>query len=147
MERYRLVLEQPVQWRDLDAMGHVNNAVYANYLENARVAYLDALTGLIGLAPPGPEDSTLPLSIILAEHTISYRSPAFLRETLLIGSRVTEMGNSSFVMESQIADKKTGRLVATSRAILVHYDYQQSRATPLPAQWRKAISQFEGQDF
>ena len=34
-----------VRYRDIDAMGHVNNAVYATYLEQARVRYVDHVLG------------------------------------------------------------------------------------------------------
>jgi acyl-CoA thioester hydrolase len=137
VEGFPVVTEQKVVWRDLDALGHVNNAVYATYLETSRGEYLDALA-----------DSGLDFkSLILAELTISYRSPAFLRETLLVGARVAEIRNSSFRMESQVEEKSTGRLVATSRSVIVHYDYRVNRAVPLPKEWREAVARLEGHTF
>jgi acyl-CoA thioester hydrolase len=138
MEGFPCVVEQRVAFRDLDALGHVNNAVYASYFETGRVEYLAAVseTGVID-----------PFHLILAELTITYKSPAFLRETLLIGTRITEMRNSSFVVEGRIEEKTTGRLVATSRAVVVHYDYKARRSAPIPQHWREAISRFEGRDF
>lgn len=137
MEGYRLITEQKVTWRDLDALGHVNNAVYATYLETARMEYLAAMSG-------GKAEA---FNLILAEITITYKSPAFLRETLLIGTRVGLIRNSSFTMEAQIVEKETGRLVATSHAVLVHYDYTENRSKPVPLEWRILISSFEGRDF
>lgn len=134
MEGYPVVVEQRVAWRDLDALGHVNNAVYATYLETGRVEYLSALgEGQLEVA-----------NLILAELTITYKSPAFLRERLLVGVRVAEVRNSSFIMEAQIEEKETQRLVATSRAVVVHYDYNENRAKPVPLKWREAIANFEG---
>lgn len=124
-------------WRDLDALGHVNNAVYATYLETARGAYLTALTGC---------DIDF-RSLILAELTITYRSPAFLGETLQVGGRVAEIRNSSFILESQIEEQRSGRLVATARAVVVHYDYTAKRAKPVPKEWRGAISRLEGREL
>ncbi len=137
MEGYRYTTEQQVIWRDLDALGHVNNAVYATYFETGRLGYISSMAGgadkLFGL--------------ILAEITITYKSPAYLQERLVIGVRVTEIRNSSFVVESQIEEKETGRLVATSRAILVHYDYGQNRSVPVPQEWRETIGKLEGKTF
>lgn len=132
MEGFRSVYEHRVIFRDLDALGHVNNAVYATYFETGRMEYLAALPAV---------DSA---SLILAEITITYRSPAFLREQLLIGTRVTEVRNSSFVVEGQIEEKSTGRLVATSRAVIVHFNYTQGKSQPVPASWREAFAQCEG---
>lgn len=137
MEGFRSISEQRVVFRDLDVLGHVNNAVYSTYLETARLDYLSALESL------GIEARDL----IMAEITITYKSPAFLRETLVIGTRVSEVRNSSFLVDAQIEEKTTGRLVATSRAVLVHYDYAAGKATPIPAAWREAFSQFEGRSF
>ncbi len=134
MEGFHHVIEQTVRWRDLDALGHVNNAVYATYFENGRLEYIDTVLG---------EESS-EYGLILAEITIAFKSPAFLRERLLIGTRVTEMRNSSFIVEGRIEEKETGRLVAVSRAAVVHYDYQENRSRPLPPTWRERIAAFEG---
>jgi acyl-CoA thioester hydrolase len=138
LDGFRSVVELQVQFRDLDALGHVNNAVYASYLETGRLEYFAALSE--------SEDITA-FSLILAELTITYKSPAFLRETLLVGTRVTEIRNSSFILEGQIVDKKSQRLVATSRAVLVHYDYTENRSKPVPQAWRELISTLEGRSL
>jgi acyl-CoA thioester hydrolase len=135
LAEFRSVVELKVQFRDLDALGHVNNAVYASYFETGRLEYLDSLA---------PEAKVTAAGLILAELTITYKSPAFLREVLLVGTRVTEIRNSSFILEGQIVEKKTQRLVATSRAVLVHYDYTENRAKPVPQEWRELFSSFEG---
>ena len=135
MEGFRSVYAHRVIFRDLDVLGHVNNAVYATYFETGRMEYLAEL------------GEASPMSLILAEVTITYKSPAFMRERLHIGTRVTEIRNSSFVVEGQIVEEQTGRLVATSRAVLVHYDYAEGRSRPIPQEWRDAISQFEGRSL
>lgn len=127
MEGFAFEIEHRVTWRDCDMLGHVNNAVYATYFETARLEYLWSL-GVKG---------TTSLPLILAEITITYKSPAFLREQLAIGIRIAEVRNSSFIMESQIVEKASGRLVATSRCALVHYDYAEGRSKPLPPDWRQ----------
>ncbi|HWI53481.1 MAG TPA: thioesterase family protein [Symbiobacteriaceae bacterium] len=134
MEGFRSIYEHTVIFRDLDVLGHVNNAVYATYLETGRIEYLAAIGA----------DA---LGLILAELTVTYRSPAFLREKLLIGTRISEIKNSSFIVEAVIEEKTTGRLVATSRAVIVHYDYAEGRSKPLPPEWREKIAAFEGRSF
>lgn len=135
MDGFRFSIEQKVAWRDLDALGHVNNAVYSTYFENARLEYIARL-----------QESGMGVynSLILAEITVTFKSPAFLGELLEIGVRVSEIRNSSFVVESHIVAKETGRLVATSHAVIVHYDYTINKAKPVPQEWRQRIAQSEG---
>lgn len=138
MEGFRFTIEQPVVWRDLDALGHVNNAVYATYFENARLEYITQLH---------QGDHLFLRKLILADLQITFKSPAFLRERLVIGVRVSEIRTSSFVVESQIVEKETGRLVATSQAVLVHYDYDVNRSKPVAPELRAVTSRFEGREL
>lgn len=137
MVGYPVSFTQRVIWRDLDALQHVNNAVYATYFETARFMYFEALARL-----GAPQ-----LGVMLAEITITYKSPAFLGETLMLGIRVCEMRNSSYVMESEIHEQRSGRLVATSRAVMVSFDFAENRSRPLPPEWRQAVAQVEGHEF
>jgi acyl-CoA thioester hydrolase len=131
LEGFRSTYEHTVIFRDVDVLGHVNNAVYATYFETGRMEYLFS---------QGAEK----LGLILAELTISYKSPAYMRERLLIGTRVIEIKNSSFIVEGRVEAKETGRLVATSRSVIVHFDYGENRPTPLPDEWRAKFAAFDG---
>lgn len=121
----------PVQlrWRDLDALGHVNNAVYLTYFELARLAYIRALLGPDVRIDPR---TLLPVDFqfILAEVNIRYRSPATLNDALTVAVWVSQAGRKSFVFDYRITDEKTGRLVAEGCSTQVWYDYaaRESRA-------------------
>jgi acyl-CoA thioester hydrolase len=123
-----------VRWRDLDAMAHVNNAVYFTYLEHARVHYMRHL----GLAPDDPTD----IRMIMAEASCRYLSPLRLGELVTVHIRVAEMRNSSFTYEYEITGND-GRLAATARTVQVCYDYNEARPARIPPLWREAICQFE----
>lgn len=116
------VFWEEVRFGDLDTLGHVNNAVYATYLESARLAYYQELTGL-------PLEQ---LNIILAELTISYKAPAFYRDRLAIGVRIASVGTKSFVMEYTIARAGDNAVIATGRSVLVAYDYAEGRTIAVP---------------
>src|SRR5690349_1075447 len=78
MEGFKVVTPLVPRFRDTDAMGHLNNAVYVTYFEVARTAYWKALTG---------DKDYQKVPFILAHTTIDFRSPAFVHETLLVGIR------------------------------------------------------------
>jgi acyl-CoA thioester hydrolase len=116
-----------VRFRDLDALGHVNNAVYLTYLESARIAYWLHVTRRSGLDA---------LDMILARVEIDYRSPLSYGEAVDVTVRCASMRRSSFVLEFAARERSAGRLVAEARKVLVHYDYAGSRSLPLPPELR-----------
>lgn len=130
--RFSTILE--VRWRDLDPLGHVNNAVYFTYLEQARTHYLREL-GIASSDPAG-------IGIILAEASCQFKSPLELSERVTIHTRVSQLRNSSFIFEYR-AEGEDGRLVATARTVQVCYDYQAQRPIPIPDEWREAITTYE----
>jgi acyl-CoA thioester hydrolase len=137
MEGFRSVHTQEVAFRDLDAFGHVNNAVYLTYLENARVTYMREVLGVESLSN---------LLVIVASIQIDFRSRASLGEVLEIGSRVSRVGGKSFDLDHEIRGPG-GRLVAEAHTVLVAFDYEQDGAMDVPAQWRDRIEEFEARSF
>lgn len=130
LDGFRFAFPVEVRFRDLDALGHVNNAVYLTYLESARIAYWLELQGRSSLEG---------IEMILARAEIDYRSPAYYRERLLVGVRVAALRRSSFTMEFRIAALPDGRLVADGRKVLVHYDYASRRSSPIPEELRRRL--------
>ncbi|MGQ9927863.1 MAG: acyl-CoA thioesterase [Chloroflexaceae bacterium] len=129
LAEYPFVHWETIRFRDLDAFGHVNNAVYATYLEAARIAYLLDLTGA----------SLKEIGVILAEQTISYKRPAYFGERLGIGVRVTLFGTKSFTMEYMVARAGDGAIIATGQSVQVAYDYVMERTIPIPETLRAAV--------
>lgn len=137
MEGFRSVHVQDVTFRDLDAFGHANNAVYLTYLENARVVYMRDVLGV---------DSLDDLLVIVASVKIDFRSRASLGETLEIGSRVTRVGGKSFDLDHEIRGPD-GRVVADAHTVLVAFDYVKDGAIAIPADWRERIEAHEARTF
>jgi len=133
-----------VRLADTDAMGHVNNARYLTYVEIARVAYYESVTGqALPIGVHGAEEG-----MILAEIRMTYRSPAFFGERLTVETRVERIGRTSFSMVHRMTapDSRYGnaRLVATADSVLVSFDYEEERPIPVPAVWRSAMEAYEG---
>ena len=125
-----------VRFRDIDAFGHVNNAVVASYVEQARVTYL---RDVLDLNPIGPQDR---MPLILAMIQLEYLSPIFIEDRLDIGSRVDWVGNTSIGMSHELR-AEGGRDLARSSSVLVSYDYAQARPMPVPDDWRTALRAHE----
>ena len=135
--RHRTRLD--VRFRDVDAFGHVNNAVFLSYIEQARIRYLaESLELSISLT----DARELPL--ILARTEIDYRAPIFFGEQVEVGTRIDWIGGSSFSMSHHLTAGSDARLVAEVATILVCYDYAAAHPMPVPDQWRARLQATEG---
>ena len=134
-----------VRFRDCDPMGHVNNAVYLTYLEQARLAQWRDLWGF-GRAPEAPpvvvpsagsspaavpaEAAKVP-GVILARTEVDYRIPARYGDVLEVRIGLAAVGRTSFTYDYEILDTQ-GSIVATARSVQVMYDYAAGRSVPIP---------------
>jgi acyl-CoA thioester hydrolase len=125
MSAFPFTHRETVRFRDLDALGHVNNAVYSTYIEQARVAFL---------APQGAEIT----SMILARVEIDFRAQVELGETVEIKLWPSRVGSKSFELSYEL--RVGERLVAEAKSVLVAYDYERGQSQPLPDAWRKLLS-------
>ena len=130
MEGYRFVRPVDLRFRDIDAVGHVNNVVYLTYMETARILWWIEVTGHRDFRNFG---------MILARTEIDYRAPASWGDRMEVGVRCASMRRSSFVLEFRVAEPAGGRVFADARKVLVHYDYDAGRSVPLPSGLREKL--------
>ena len=112
MPEYPFIHQERVRFRDCDPMGHVNNAVYSTYLEQARIGVLG------GLDP-----------FILARVEIDFRAELRAGEEVEVASRCSRVGTKSFDLEHVI--RADGRVVAQAKSVLVGYDYEAGQSVPI----------------
>jgi len=121
-----------VRFRDIDAMGHVNNAVYATYAEQARVDYFEEVL----------DEDLSSIGSVLARIEIDYRRPIELDDgPLTIAVDVPRLGESSLPMEYDILTAD-GNVAASIESVQVAYDSAAGESVPLPEEWRRAIETF-----
>jgi acyl-CoA thioester hydrolase len=129
VDGFDFVHRETIRFRDLDAMGHVNNAVYLTYLESARVAFL---------LEHGTATSFDALAIIVARIEIDFRSPVGFDGEVEIGVRSGRFGTKSFDLEYEL--RAGDRLVAEAKSVCVGYDYSRGEAVPIPDTWRESLA-------
>jgi acyl-CoA thioester hydrolase len=123
-----------VRFRDCDAMGHTNNAVYLTFLEQARFAHWRSLWGFGN--PQTPPD--LP-GVILAHVEADYKRPSRYGDVLEVRLTVAEVGRSSFAYEYVIVDEQ-GRTVLTAKTVQVMYDYAVNKPVRIPDSIRALLT-------
>ena len=132
---YEISLE--VAFRDIDAMGFVNNAVFFAYFETVRIKYMGEVmrSGLMGT-------ELLDLPLILVDASCTYKSPALLTEILHIGTGISRFGTKSFDMLYRVQGED-GRLVAYGKTVQVMYDYISRSAFSIADEVRDYVTQFQ----
>src|ERR1041385_5123670 len=97
-----------VRFRDCDAMGHVNHAVYFTYLEQCRLTFWREVTGA----------ATPHTRVIIARAECDYRAPAHFGDEVEVSVRVGEVGRSSFVLEYEIVKSGGGPRLASAKTVM-----------------------------
>lgn len=127
--------EVSVRYRDLDTYGHVNNAVYGTYCEEARVAYVDEVLDL---------DDVSEFSAVVVSLEIDFRSSVTRMTSVDVTVSVSRLGDSSFTATYEL--RQDDRLVAEAETTQVYVDPETRESRPLPDEWRERIAEFEGLD-
>ncbi len=133
---YPVVMKIPVQWGELDAYGHVNNTVFFRFFESVRMVYLDRCGFLESY------DRDL-IGIILHSTECRFRHSLRYPDNALVGARVISLKDDRFTMAYAVVSETSGLLVAEGLGVLVSYDYNVRKKTPLPEAVRKAMINLE----
>jgi acyl-CoA thioester hydrolase len=122
--------EIEIRWRDVDAYLHVNNAVYATYLEECRDEWFER-----ALAQAGD-----PWDFVLARVAIDFRRELRLEdESVVVSCRLDRIGNASLTLREEIRTVG-GELAAECEAVLVARDRETGRSRPLTGGERAAFA-------
>jgi acyl-CoA thioester hydrolase len=118
--------EIPVRYADQDTLGHVNNAVYATYLEESRMAYFKDVLG----------ETLIDRSMVVANLEMDFLAPV-TSESVVVGVGVADIGTRSFTLEYAIEAEDT--IAATATTVQVHFDPETGDPKSVPDDWRDAF--------
>jgi acyl-CoA thioester hydrolase len=119
-----------VRFRDVDVLGHVNNAVYFTYMETARTEYWLHTFG---------SDSLQDLSFIVARAECDFKVPAHFGDEIEVSIRTAAIRNSSFDWLYEIRNVKSGELFAHGKTIQVFYNHKTQQSSPVPPEVRAKL--------
>ena len=136
LDGFPVILRIPVQWGELDAYGHVNNAVFFRYFESARIAYLERC-GFI------ESYERQKIGAILHSTSCRFRRPLFYPDTALVGARRTGVQDDRFTMIYRIVSETQNAIVAEGEGVVVSYDYGAERKAPIPANVLEGLERLE----
>lgn len=141
--KFKIKTDILVRFSDVDVMGHVNNACYLSYFEQARLAYYKKLKAL----DLRKMDMGTALGFIVGEIGVKFHAPAYIDEVLIVAIRIAELRTKAFRMEYEVRNKKTRRLIATGYSVQVMYNYKRQKTFPISPPLRRKILRLEGRSL
>ncbi len=138
MSKYHFYHPIEVRYGDLDPQGHLNNARFVTFFEQARIQYFRHL----GLFKQG--QSFMDIGVILADVHIAYKKPVEWGTPVKVGVRAIRIGTKSMTVEQCVVHAETEEVFASGEVVMVAYDYYAQKSIPIPQDWRDAFQNFDG---
>ena len=138
MQHYKHKTPIQLRFKDIDKLGHVNNANHLTYIELARVKYFEDVVG----ADSNWNNSQ---GVILAHVSIDYKRPIFLHDKVFVYTRCSKLGRTSMELSWVIVNDNNGidETLAQGIAVVVCYDYSINQSIEVPDEQRRKIEAYE----
>ncbi len=132
---YRHVLPLQIRFNDVDKFGHVNNTVYFQFYDTAKTDYIATVCKGVDW-----ERQAIVVVKIEAEFLAQIKG----NDHIAGRTRIVKIGNKSFHLEQDVIDSDTQEVKSRCLSVMVLYDLERQQTIPLPDEWRKAITDYEG---
>jgi acyl-CoA thioester hydrolase len=134
---FRHISKVHIRFSDIDAFGHVNNARYLTYYEEARVLYFEEVVDW--------NYDWSKKGIILARAEVDFVRPVHFKDDVYIRTRCSRIGNKSFNVfyEMYLLEKDNEVLLSSCTTVMVMFDYETKQSIPVLDEWKAAIAKFE----
>lgn len=116
------------RFNDTDALGHINNASYSTWFEEARRPVFEFFV---------PDLDPKKWNLILARVEIDFLAQGHYQKETVVSTKLEKIGNSSFTLLQEASQEDT--IVCRGKAILVHFDYQTNTSLRIPELIRKKL--------
>ncbi|MCH5221222.1 MAG: acyl-CoA thioesterase [Muribaculaceae bacterium] len=134
--RHRIPLQ--IRFNDIDVFGHLNNAVYVQFMDMGKLSYFKQfMNGGFEHEPSVP---------VVADIHCTFYAPTYIDDKIECHTAVESISNSSLVLEQRIIGSD-GSVKCCGRTVMVNIDVKTGASTPLSEEWRRALSAYEGREL
>ena len=136
MTQFKQKTPVQIRFKDIDMMGHVNNANFITYFELARLTYFEALSEV------GVKIDWVTEGVILAKIEMEYKQPILLTDKVFVYTWMSRMGSKSFDMSCSIVRIVNGEEVEAAKgiAVIVCFNYNTNETIPVPELWKEKMN-------
>jgi acyl-CoA thioester hydrolase len=136
-ENKKIITDIKIRFRDIDSMGHVNNALYFTYFEEGRKEFLHSVFGIIN-----PQD----YNFILAHISCDFLKPIKISDIVFLEIGVGEIGEKHFdfiyKLFKKAVDDNESSICAKGRSVQIFFDYKQNTTLPIPTHISEKLSNY-----
>lgn len=134
--RHQLPLQ--IRWNDVDQFGHVNNGVFFQFYDTAKTDYIATVC---------PDVDWEQKAIVVVHIEADFLAEVKAGSHIAARTCISHIGRTSFHLLQDVIDTDTQEVKCRCLSIMVLYDLHQRESIPLPDNWVKSISEFEGVEF
>ena len=135
IKNFAVTTEIKVEWRDMDAAGHVHNVKYLGFVESGRVTYFETLDFDVV-----PKTGT---GVVVAAIDCKYIFPVTYPDNLVLATRAINYGEHHISLETHLFSKKHKRIVAISNQKMVFYDFENTCKMKMPEDFLEKLEKLE----
>lgn len=133
--RHRLPVQ--IRFNDIDLLGHLNNAVYLQFMDLGKANYFRQFMD-------GGRFNWDTLGLVIANININFLAPTFIHEDLEVQTAVASIGAKSLVLDQRVCSITTGEITASAMVTMVCYNTKTGATEAISDEWRHKISVYEG---
>lgn len=126
-----LELEITPRFCELDGLGHINNAVFLEWFEEARIPLFKIFT---------PDLCVEKWRLIIARNEIDYLSPVNIGDKVTIKTSLVKIGISSMTIKHECF--ANGTKAAEAQTVMIHYNYAENKSVPIPSEEREKLNSY-----
>lgn len=132
---YRHLTGVQTRFNDFDMLGHLNNSVYLQFMDLAKVSYFEAVTG-------APLDMS-GIAVVIVNINVSFFSPSMPQEQLAVATACVKISRHSFVLEQRVVNKASGDVKCVATTVMAAFDPRTMSSAELDSSWTSALARFE----
>lgn len=133
---FKHTLDVQIRFNDIDALGHVNNAVYMEFFDLGKAKYFTAANG-------GPVDWRT-ANVVVANVNSNYLAPIYFNEPIAVQTQATYVHDRSLKLLQQLINKDNGEVKCQCAVIMVGFDVKKGVSAPISDEWKQKLSDYEG---
>lgn len=129
-------LNVQIRFNDIDALGHVNNAVYMEFFDLGKADYFTSANG-------GPVDWRS-ANVVVASVNCNYLAPVYFHEPMAVQTQTIYVHDRSVKLLQQLINVETGEVKCQCVVIMVGFDVKNGVSAPISDDWKQRLSSYEG---
>ena len=136
---FKHTMNVQIRFNDIDALGHVNNAVYMEFFDLGKANYFTEVNG-------GPVDWRT-ANVVVANVNCNYLAPIYFHEPMAVQTQAVYLHDRSLKLLQQLINTKTGEVICQCQVIMVGFDVKNGTSAPIADDWKEKLTTYEARSL